>query len=192
MPNTYIKVYIPPHIIEPGSTANAKTPARTGAQQVVAMPEKIPREYTDPALCFLSCGCTENGKEKPFLVRIMMPRTVRKVPPVIKIILWYSLKNWASAEKPSPIGKKTVAIPKKNTNVIMRTLRFSRKIDPKYDGSKTEIQHGANKAAMPAIKAVINDARINILTIFTCRLTKLRDNYNLFFIRRRKNIFSVS
>src|SRR3989338_534756 len=57
-PKTYISVYRPPQKIEPGKTAKAKTPAKTGAQQVVAMPEKIPKTKTESVLCFLSSGLT--------------------------------------------------------------------------------------------------------------------------------------
>jgi hypothetical protein len=49
--------------------------------------------------------------------------------------------------------------------VIATTLLRSLNIEPRYDGNKTEIQHGAKSAAIPAIKAVISDARIKILTL---------------------------
>jgi len=61
-----------------------------------------------------------------------------------------------------PSGRNTARRPKKNTNVIRNTFRFSLKIEPKYDGSKTVMQQGANSAAIPAINAVISDAIINV------------------------------
>jgi hypothetical protein len=49
--------------------------------------------------------------------------------------------------------------------VIATTLLRSLKIEPRYDGSKTDMQHGAKRAAIPAMNAVINDAKIKILTL---------------------------
>ena len=48
---------------EPGKTESAKTPAKTGAQHVVAMPEKIPRVKTEKTLLALRTGWTRNGRD---------------------------------------------------------------------------------------------------------------------------------
>src|SRR6266702_4328866 len=53
IPSTYTTVYNPPQSTDPGKAESANTPARTGAQHVVAMPENIPNTYTEPLLCFL-------------------------------------------------------------------------------------------------------------------------------------------
>src|SRR3989338_6971957 len=63
---------------------------------------------------------------------------------------------------PSPIGRKTARSPRKKTEVMSMTVLFCLKIEPKYAGSSTPMQQGANNAAIPAIKAVINAAKIRI------------------------------
>ena len=45
-------------------------------------------------------------------------------------------------------------------NVMRNTFRLVRKIEPKYAGRSTVTQHGANKAAMPAINAAMSDVLI--------------------------------
>ncbi|OGN09840.1 MAG: hypothetical protein A3C64_01455 [Candidatus Yanofskybacteria bacterium RIFCSPHIGHO2_02_FULL_41_12] len=66
---------------------------------------------------------------------------------------------------PKPSGKNTAKRPKKKTNVISITARFSLKIEPRYDGRRTVMQQGANSAAIPATNAVTSDAIINISMI---------------------------
>ncbi|OGF69092.1 hypothetical protein A3H65_00665 [Candidatus Giovannonibacteria bacterium RIFCSPLOWO2_02_FULL_45_14] len=60
------------------------------------------------------------------------------------------------------MGKNTARSPRKNTDVIRNTFLLSLKIEPRYDGNKTVMQHGANSAAIPAINAVMSDAMINV------------------------------
>jgi len=62
------------------------------------------------------------------------------------------------AVNPKPMGIKTASSPKKYIKVMKNTLLFSLKIEAKYVGSKTVMQQGANKAAIPAKNAAINDA----------------------------------
>jgi hypothetical protein len=51
--------------------------------------------------------------------------------------------------------------------VISNTCLLSRKILPKYAGNKKLIQHGANKATIPATKAAAKDTwkRISVSII---------------------------
>ncbi len=144
--------------------AIAKTPASTGAQHVVAIAERMPRKNTDIALCFFNAGCTWNGREKRMPVSSIIPREKRSIPPPAKITLWYSLKNFAAAATPSPIGRKTAVTPRKKINVIKNTRDFSRNIDPKYAGRSTVMQQGAKSAAIPATNATIRDVLVSIST----------------------------
>ena len=51
-----------------------------------------------------------------------------------------------------------VKIPSEYINVIKTTRFFSLKTFAKYAGSKNVIQHGANKATMPAINEASNES----------------------------------
>jgi len=55
--------------------------------------------------------------------------------------------------------------------VIFKILFFSRKADPRYAGNKIVMQHGANKATMPAKNDAIIDAE-KIISIKLCSITK--------------------
>src|SRR3989344_6255601 len=79
--------------------------------------------------------------------------------------LWYWLNSLPKLAAPKPSGKNTAKRPKKKTNVISITARFSLKIEPRYDGRRTVMQQGANSAAIPATNAVTSDAIINISMI---------------------------
>src|ERR1035437_9266207 len=119
-----------PQRIVPLAIDNVMTPARTGAQQVVAIAEKIPKRYTDETY-FLKLSRTAVGAINFFPTNIESPRIMRKIPPVEKIILWYLLKRCAKDDIPSPMGRKIVSIPRKNTKVIKNILYFSLKMFPK-------------------------------------------------------------
>src|SRR3989338_5450842 len=148
--------------MELGNIDKATTPARTGAQHIVANPEKTPSVKTEPAFVTFNLGWTENGIEKCRPNNIDAPRSKRNIPPIIYIGSWNLLNNFPKLAAPMPSGKNTVKRPRKNTKVIKRTFRFSLKIEPRYDGSKTVMQQGANNAATPATNAVMSDAIINV------------------------------
>jgi len=90
------------------------------------------------------------------------PKIIRKIPPTVKIMLWYLLNSCDRNEAPNPIGRKTVKIPRKNINVIKNILYFSLKMFAKYDGKRTVIQHGAKSAATPATNAATSDVPTSI------------------------------
>ena len=50
--------------------------------------------------------------------------------------------------------------------VMRKTLYLSLKIEARYDGKSTVIQQGANRAAIPAMKAEIIDAPSNTFICF--------------------------
>src|SRR3989344_2347675 len=98
-----------------------------------------------------------------------------------------------------PSGRNTARRPKKNTNVIRNTFRFSLKIEPKYDGNKTVMQQGANSAAIPAINAVISDASLitafiaGIAALFApCCITVLLPSYLGSIFREKRKVFLMT
>ena len=151
--------------MEFGNTDKAITPAKTGAQHMVANPEKIPRVKTEPALLIFNFGWTENGIEKCRPSNIDAPRNKSNIPPTMNTGSWYWLNSFPSPAAPNPSGRNTANRPRKNTKVIKITVLFSLKIEPRYDGNKTVMQQGANNAAIPATNAVISDAMINVSMI---------------------------
>ena len=81
-------MYAPPKRNDPGIAASAKTPANTGAQQVVAIPENTPKTKTDPKPEFLSCGWTKTGNENWTPEIKVRPRAIKKIEPKVKMTLW--------------------------------------------------------------------------------------------------------
>src|SRR3989344_2186396 len=122
---------MPPQNIEPGNTDNANTPANTGAQQRVAKAEKTPKTKTEPAPFTFIFGCEEKDSEKCIPRSIDMPNNTRKIPPKAKIKLWYLLNKAPRLANPKPRGKNTASNPAKNTRVIIITVRFCLKIEPR-------------------------------------------------------------
>src|SRR3990167_2273427 len=56
MPKTYAMVNTAPSKYDPGRADRASTPASTGAQHVVAIPENPPSPKTEPASFFFNSG----------------------------------------------------------------------------------------------------------------------------------------
>src|SRR3990167_579872 len=112
---------------------------------------------------------TEVGVVNFFPKSIVIPSITKKIPPTVKITLWYLVNACAKKDAPNPIGRNTVRTPKKKTKVIKKILYFSLKILPKYDGSRTVIQHGEKSAPPPATNAAINDVPTNVsIYFFAC------------------------
>ena len=80
-------MYAPPKKNEAGKAAKAITPAKTGAQQVVAIPENIPKTKTDPRPLPLSCGWTNTGNENCIPETKVNPKSIKNREPKEKIRL---------------------------------------------------------------------------------------------------------
>lgn len=93
IPKTQARVQAPPKRNDAGKAASAKTPARTGAQHVVAIPENTPKTKTEPKPEFLSCGWTKTGNENCNPATRVNPRRSKKIDPKRKMALWYVLKT---------------------------------------------------------------------------------------------------
>ena len=138
----------------------AKTPANTGAQQVVAIPENIPRTKTENALCLFTEELTLNGKEKCLPVIRIKPEA-SKIPPNHKNSIMILAEYLSQCRRPQPNRKKYRQEFPKKYKVIKNILYRSRNIEAKYAGNKTVlIQHGA-KEPLLRDKSATNDALIN-------------------------------
>ena len=162
IPATYRRAYIAPQNREPGSIESASTPAKTGAQQSVAKAEKTPRMKTEPAPVIFVFWCLVNGIEKWNPSNIDAPSSSKKAPPITKIKSWFLPSKAPMPANPRPRGRNTASNPRKNTSVIPTTVLFWRKMEPRYAGSRTVMQHGANNAAVPAMKAAMRDAKRSV------------------------------
>ncbi len=69
--------------MEPGRTERVKTPAKTGAQQVVAKPEKSPRTKIEGIFWFSNFGLTCQGSMKRKPRRIEKAKISKRMAPPI-------------------------------------------------------------------------------------------------------------
>ncbi len=168
IPSTYANVTISAFQNTPEITASVIAPANTGAQQEVAAPENIPRTNTDFEWCASVDGVRRDAMGIigiPFPNIAKPARTSIKMPPKTYNSLWKFWNNCARLAAPSPMGIRTTAIPKKKIMVIFNICFFSRNAEARYAGSKMVIQHGANKATIPAKNDATIDAE-KIISIF--------------------------
>jgi hypothetical protein len=68
--------------------------------------------------------------------------------------VWCPEMSRLTPAAPRAIGRMTVPTPRAKTNVIDTSARRRWKLEAKYAGSITEMQHGAKSATAPARKLV--------------------------------------
>lgn len=155
MPNTNASPRTRPPSGLPERADRVITPARTGAQQLDAIPENTPRlKKVAVSPRVVSGARSIDGIDHIRPLRASRPRPIMSRPPAQYRITWYLAIAPASRLTPSVIGTRTSARPAAKTKVSgRRRHRLFLTAAARYDGARKTMQQGANSATVPAKKA---------------------------------------